>query len=158
MKCFARIDCNKIEFISKEIYVFLLLHTSLIKEPIIGWNFIDCKTLVKNSPNLLNFFNELKLKPRHAAVNILTKTGQLPMHVDEPPVIAKLNIPVINTQGWVNRWYKNDVVIDEVLNLDTPIIFNSQIAHSVDKLDDNTCLPRIVASFTFFNEPLKWLQ
>jgi hypothetical protein len=50
------------------------------------------------------------------------------------------------------------VIIDEVLNLDTPIIFNSQIAHSVDKLDDSTSLPRIVASFTFFNEPLKWLQ
>lgn len=157
MKCFAEIPCDTVEQISKEIYDFLVQNTTLIKNPVIGWNFIDRRTLLQNSPNLVNFFKELKLKPRDAAVTILTDDGQLPMHIDEPPVIAKLNFPVVNTQGWANRWYKDDVVIDEIRDLDRPIIFNSQIPHSVDKLDANT-VPRIIASFTFFNEPLKWLQ
>lgn len=158
MKCFAEIDCDVVEQISKEIYNFLVSETNLIKEPVIGWNFVDCKILLQNSPTLLDFFNGLKLKPRHAAVVILTENGQLPMHTDEPPVVAKLNLPVANTQGWVNRWYKDNVVIAEIVNLNKPIIFNSQIPHSVDKLDDNVKIPRIVASFTFLNEPIKWLQ
>jgi len=157
MKCFAEISCDTVEQISKEIYDFLLQHTALIKNPVIGWNFIDRRALLQNSPNLVNFFKELKLKPRDAAVTILTDDGQLPRHIDEPPVIAKLNFPVVNTYGWVNRWYKDDDVIDEIQDLDRPIIFNSQIPHSVDKISANN-LPRIIASFTFYNEPLKWLQ
>lgn len=158
MKCFSKIPCNTVEQISREIYDFLVLHTALIKDPIIGWNFINCKKLLQQSPCLVKYFKELKLKPRHAAVVILTKTGQLPIHTDEPPVIAKLNFPVVNTHGWSNRWYNDNVIIDEISNLDTPIIFNSQIPHSVDKLSDSSATPRIVASFTFFNEPLQWLQ
>lgn len=157
MKCYAEINCDNVQQISKEIYDFLNSNTTLILDPIIGWNFIDCKALLLNCPHLLEFFTNLKLKPRHAAITILTENGQLPMHTDEPPVIAKLNFPVINTQGWVNRWYQDNTVIDEIQDLDQPIIFNSQIPHSVDKLDADT-VPRIIASFTFFNEPLKWLQ
>ena len=157
MKCFAEIDCKNVKQISDEIYNFLCANTTLIINPIIGWNFIDCRALLESSPQLLEFFTKLKLKPRHAAVTILTETGQLPKHTDEPPVIAKLNFPVTNTGGWVNRWYQDDTVIEELFDLDRPIVFNSQIAHSVDKLDTNA-VPRIVASFTFFNEPLKWLQ
>ena len=157
MKCYAQIQCDTVPQISKEIYDFLVVHTALIKDPVIGWNFVDRKILLQNAPNLVNFFKELKLKPRDAAVTILTDNGQLPMHIDEPPVIAKLNFPVVNTQGWANRWYQDDVVIAEIRDLDQPIIFNSQIPHSVDKLEASA-LPRIIASFTFYNEPLKWLQ
>lgn len=157
MKYFSKIPCNTVEQISQEIYDFLVTNTTLTTDPIIGWNFVDCKSLLQNSPTLLKFLSELKLKPRHAAVVILTENGQLPMHVDEPPVIAKINFPVKNTQGWANRWYKDNEIV-ELVDLDTPIVFNSQIPHSVNKLDDNAATPRIVASFTFFNEPLKWLQ
>lgn len=157
MKCFVELPCNNVQEISKEIYNFLDTSTTLLTNPIIGWNFIDCKTLVLSSPNLLNFFKELKLKPRHAAVTILTETGQLPMHVDEPPVIAKINFPVINTDGWANRWYKDYEVIAEIIDLNKPIVFNSQIPHSVDRITAKET-PRIIASFTFFNEPLKWLE
>lgn len=158
MKCFAKVPCDAVEPISREIYDFLVQHTTLITDPIIGWNFVDCKKLLQSAPQLFDFLNQLKLKPRHAAVVILTENGQLPMHIDEPPVIAKLNFPVINTQGWCNRWYQHNQIIDEIVDLHTPIVFNSQIAHSVDKLDSNAATPRIVASFTFFNEPIKWLQ
>ena len=157
MKCFVELPCNNVSEISQEIYNFLGSHTTLLTDPIIGWNFIDCKTLLQHSPNLIKFFKELKLKPRHAAVTILTETGQLPAHVDEPPVIAKINFPVINTNGWANRWYKNGEVVAEILDLNAPIVFNSQIMHSVDKTTAQV-VPRIIASFTFFNEPLKWLK
>jgi hypothetical protein len=157
MKCFAELPCDNVQEISKEIYNFLDLHTTLLKNPIIGWNFIDCTELLQNSPGLIKFFKDLKLRPRHAAVTILTETGQLPMHVDEPPVIAKINFPVINTKGWTNRWYKDDNIIDEKVDLDKPIVFNSQIAHSVDQTTASE-VPRIIASFTFYNEPLSWLK
>jgi len=157
MKCFVELDCDNVDTISKEIYDFLVSHTTLTTQPIIGWNFIDRKRLLQNAPNLVDFFKKLKLKPRDAAVTILTENGQLPMHIDEPPVIAKINFPVTNTKGWANRWYKDKKIIAEILDLKTPIIFNSQIAHSVDKISVGE-MPRIVASFTFLNEPLEWLK
>jgi hypothetical protein len=105
----------------------------------------------------LDFFKTNKLVPRHAAITIVTESDHLPMHIDEPPVIAKINFPVRNTEGWANRWFDNDKVIAELLDMKQPIVFNSQIAHSVDKITA-TELPRLVASFTFYNEPLKWLK
>ena len=73
------------------------------------------------------------------------------------PVVAKINFPVINAQGWANRWYENDQLVSELLNMEYPIVFNSQIEHSVEKTTV-TEIPRIVASFTFHNEPLNLLQ
>jgi hypothetical protein len=41
--------------------------------------------------------------------------------------------------------------------MEQPIVFNSQIEHSVEKITAND-IPRIVASFTFYNEPLDFLK
>jgi hypothetical protein len=49
-------------------------------------------------------------------------------------------------------------LIAELHNLSFPIVFNSSIPHSVEKTRENTNIPRIVASFTFHNEPLSWLK
>jgi hypothetical protein len=104
--------------------------------------------------------------------------------VDELPVVAKINFPVRNTTGWANRWYsvgeddlgrcnkqKNqfgkDVevlssipassfsLIAEIKDLNKPIVFNSRIPHEVVRIDGES--PRIIASFTFVNEPLRLL-
>jgi hypothetical protein len=157
MKCYAELPCENIETISKEIYDFLSTQTELITNFKIGWNFIDCKKLLKHAPTLLEYFRNLNLVPRHAAVTIVTETGQLSKHTDEPPVIAKINFPVINTAGWANRWYDGDHIIDEVLDMKKPMVFNSKIPHSVDKISAEVA-PRIIASFTFYNEPLSWLK
>jgi hypothetical protein len=72
-------------------------------------------------------------------------------------VIAKINFPVSNTTGWANRWYINNELVAELLDMAQPIVFNSQIEHSVEQTTTAE-VPRIVASFTFHNEPLKWLK
>jgi hypothetical protein len=154
---YIELPCDDITDISAEIYNFLQEKTDLINSIKIGWNFINSKQLVEQSPKLLKFFKDHNLVLRHAAVTMVTENGQLPIHVDEPPVIAKINFPVINTQGWANRWYEDDQLVAELSDMKLPIVFNSQVPHSVEKTTA-TVVPRIVASFTFHNEPLDLLK
>jgi hypothetical protein len=155
MKCFVELECKDIDKISSNIYEFLK-NQGLLDTIKFGWNFVDCKELLKNNKELVEFFKEQKLIPRHSAVTRVEDNSHLPKHIDELPVIVKINIPVINTTGWANRWYINNEMVAELLDMKQPIAFNSQIVHSVEKLSDSS-LPRIIASFTFYNEPLHLL-
>ena len=157
MKCFKELDCDNVSIISKQIFKYVHENTDILNTKDFGWHFIDCKDLLNHAPALVEYFKKNKLIPRHAAITIITESHHLPKHVDEPPVIAKINFPVINTFGWVNRWYNDNEIIAELHNMESPIVFNSQIAHSVEKVSD-TELPRVVASFTFYAEPIEWLK
>jgi hypothetical protein len=66
-------------------------------------------------------------------------------------------MPVLNTKGWSNRWFDGDQLIDELVDQAQPIVFNSQIPHSVVQSGEVE-IPRIVASFTFHNEPVELLK
>jgi hypothetical protein len=156
MKCYVEFPCDDILTISAKIYEFLQKQTTLLDKPEIGWQFIDCNSVLKHIPELALFFKKHNLLPRHAAVTIIETNEHLPRHIDELPVIAKLNLPVINTKGWINRWYVDNKVVAEYADMPNPIIFNSQIEHSVEKIAPEQ-LPRIIASFTFHNEPLNLL-
>jgi hypothetical protein len=156
MKYFVELECNDIDVISLGIYKFIK-EQGILENAKFGWNFIDCKQLLSHNPELVNFFKLHKLLPRHAAITVVTESRHLPKHVDELPVIAKINIPVINTRGWANRWYVNDTVVAELMDMQLPIVFNSQIEHSVDLVDAEQ-LPRVIASFTFYNEPMDLLK
>lgn len=157
MKCYFELPCYNVESISQQIYNFIKDRTDILNTKKYGWHFIDCKELLGACPDLLIYFRQNKLYPRHAAITIITESYHLPKHIDEPPVIAKINIPVQNTKGWANRWYKGGEIIAELQDMKLPIVFNSQIEHSVDKLLPEV-LPRLVASFTFHKEPLEWLK
>jgi hypothetical protein len=157
MKPYVELDCDNISKISVGIYKFLKEYTDILHTTNYGWHFIDCKKLLGEVPELLEYFKIYKLVPRHAAITIITKDEHLSKHIDELPVIAKINFPVLNTDGWANRWYKNDKIVAELLDMKNPIVFNSQIMHSVEKTTA-TKIPRIVASFTFHNEPLDMLR
>lgn len=157
-KTFVELECNNIDKISDGIFKYLLTKTDVLKTKEYGWHFINKKELLDYVPELLEFFIQHKLIPRDAAVTIITENKHLPIHIDEPPVIAKINFPVLNTIGWANRWYdQNEKIIGEILDLSVPIVFNSQIPHSVEKITAIT-VPRIVASFTFHNEPIGLLK
>jgi len=156
-KPYVEFPCSDIEVISNGIYQYIRIKTEILNSNKFGWHFIDCKQLLESVPKLFNFFRQYKLIPRHAAITMITENWHLPKHVDELPVIAKINIPVLNTQGWANRWYENGQLVAELLDMHQPIVFNSQIEHSVEKTIA-TIVPRIVASFTFHNEPLDLLQ
>ena len=180
----AELECKDLDIIQSKIYDFLLTQTMLLTDGSKNWQFLDTKQLIVNIPELANFFIENKLYVRQASVTILYE--DLPLHLDTLPMIAKINIPVKNTQGWVNRWYdvseetianlprshnqfgdeQEDVsslnadtlpVLTEIYDLNKPIVFHSRIPHSVIKLTA-TELPRIVASFTFVNQPMHLLK
>jgi hypothetical protein len=143
--------------ISQGIYNFLKTETDILILSRPGWHFIDCSKLLQFVPELIEYFQKLKLYPRHSAVTVVKDNNSLPLHVDEPPVIAKINMPVLNTQGWSNRWFDGDQIIDELIDQKYPIVFNSQIPHSVVQVGEVN-VPRIIASFTFHNEPVDLLK
>lgn len=157
MKCYQLLPCENMPEISQGIYDFLLAQTDIVQRLKPGWHFVDSKKLLTSVPKLRDYFFAEKLKVRHSAVTIVLNDDSLPIHVDELPVIAKINIPVLNTKGWSNRWWHGDKVIDEYVDQDQPMVFYSQIPHSVVQTGP-VILPRIVASVTFFNEPLEFLR
>jgi len=157
MKSYVELKCENMLSISQGIYKFLQTQTNILILNQSGWHFVDCPTLLKFVPELAKYFQQLKLYPRHSAVTIVKDNNSLPRHVDELPVIAKINMPVLNTKGWCNRWFDGDQIIDELVGQDQPIVFNSQIPHDVVQIG-KVEIPRIVASFTFYNEPLELLK
>lgn len=186
MKPYVKLECAELTDISAGIYEFIVNSTDLLTTGKIGWHFVDHKQLLRAVPELLRFFSDYKLVPTRASVVILTESGQLPVHVDELPVVAKVNFPVSNTKGWINRWFtltdntslqevpkvinqfgseiealtalppESFVLLEEIWDLDCPIVFNSRIPHDVIKYNGDS--PRIIASFTFLNEPIGFLE
>ena len=157
MNCYKKFPCDNMQIIVDGVYDYIITQTDLLAGENFGWHFVDCIALLKHVPELLSFFKQHDLKPRHAAITIVRTDNDLPRHIDELPVVAKLNMPIRNTQGWANRWYNGDTVIAEILDLDCPIVFNSQIEHSVERTTADV-FPRLVASFTFYNEPMDLLK
>jgi hypothetical protein len=178
LKSFVELSCDDIDIISKKILEFIS-DKLVSKEE--GWIFLDTKEVIAKVPELLAFFKTYNLIPMSSAVVILY--NDLPLHVDPLPIVAKFNFPIANTTGWVNRWHKiteeelsklpvkvdkfgqtkEDIsnmdleLIAELYDLHKPVVFNSRLAHSVIKIDP-LVTPRIIASFTFKNDPIYLLK
>lgn len=187
MKPFAIISESEdvVNIIAAEILNYIVNNTNLLPTNQRGWQFIDSKDLLNSCPTLKNFFVTKKLLVKNSAVTLCYDDTDLPIHVDEPPVVAKINFPVLNNSLWENIWYdipiehikscpvvknqfgkdvynlteyKNSKILDSISNFVQPIVFNSTIPHSVRRINDNAPCPRITASFTFHNEPISWLK
>ena len=184
MKPYVELDCDNVEAISSGIYDFIKNKTDVLTSGKSGWIFLDSKQLILHVPQLMEFFKKYKLYVNDSAITLINEN--FPLHVDPKPVIAKINFPVINTKGWINCWYEiadeefatlptyttqfghitEDIsnielktlkLIAEYHDMVNPIVFNSRLAHSVIKNNPQE-LPRIIASFTFHNEPLELLR
>ena len=179
MKPYAELDCEYISDIQQELLE--IINTSIPTNDSEGWVFLDRNKLIGRASHVLRFFIERKLLIQDFSVTVLTKT--MSMHIDTLPMVAKINIPVANTQGWTNQWYditqqqldscekKIDPLgfeVEDISGLELPalaqiedqdkiIVFNSRIPHSVIKNKPKK-LPRLVASFTFRNQPVELLQ
>ena len=180
LKAYRELACDELDIISNKVLKFISSELSSGKR---GWIFIDTKGLLLAVPELMKFFKSLKLYPMEASITILH--NDLSIHVDTLPVVAKINIPIQNTKGWVNRWYsidkdildncpdvvdhlgftKKDVsgavdhmqLISELPEQSMPIVFNSSYPHSVVKLNPDQ-LPRVILSVTLRNEPIDLLK
>ena len=179
MKPYAELDCEYIADIQQELLE--IINTSIPTTDSEGWVFLDRNKLIGRTSHVLRFFIERKLLIQDFSVTVLTKT--MSMHIDTLPMVAKINIPVANTQGWTNQWYditqqqldscekKIDPLgfeVEDISGLELPalaqiedqdkiIVFNARIPHSVIKNKPKK-LPRLVASFTFRNQPVELLQ
>ena len=79
------------------------------------------------------------------------------MHTDVPPVIAKINFPVLNTEDTYNVWFDDKGKEIDRVESTKPIVLRSDIMHTVE-CGRNSKLPRIQFSFCFYNEPLHLLK
>jgi hypothetical protein len=180
LKAYHELECKELDVISTKVLEFIS------DKPISGqrgWIFLDTKKLLLAVPELMIFFKKLKLYPMKASITVLD--DDMPIHVDTLPVVAKINIPIQNTKGWANRWYRldNDVLnncpdvvdqlgfankdvsgvvdkmllIAEILDQSKALVFNSAYPHSVIKINP-MAVPRVILSITFYNEPVELLK
>jgi hypothetical protein len=151
LKCFVELDCNCLKDIQSQVLAYLEKHTNLLeskpKEP---WCTTDTKIALKNIPALVNWCKQHKFLPHEISFIVSHDSSSgLPVHTDQGPLIAKVNIPILNTQGNVTKWWDNDSVIAET-DMDMPVVFDSSIPHSVDIHRD--ALPRVVMAVMMHNE------
>lgn len=161
MKYYHILECDNQTLIARELHFFLNKPNGPLSLPVIKfWNFLDKKTAfacLKECPTLAEWFDSLGLRVRDISFTVYNETVKTSPHIDAPPVIAKINFPVINTADTYNVWFgDNDEEIDRVECV-VPIVLRSNIKHTVD-IGDRAKFPRIQVSFCFYNEPLKYLE
>jgi hypothetical protein len=148
------------------------------------WNKIDTLALIRAVPELPEFYNSIGLKLREVAITVWNNNKDVPLHIDELPVTAKINFPILNTEHTYNEWYTVPEellsAVDPIVNqfgsayydlesidlatctkiaelvVTQPVVFNSQIPHRI-RITEQAQFPRIVMPCTFFNEPIGWL-
>ena len=86
----------------------------------------------------------------------MVKLMSLTLSPIEPPVIAKINFPVLNTKDTYNVWFDDDRKEIDRVECDRPIVLRSDILHTVE-IGDAAKYPRLQFSFCFYNEPLQLL-
>ena len=184
MQPYYLFDCDLTSQISEQTHQYLLDHTALLDAAPHPWNQLDLRELLAHAPALMRFCREHRLLPASASAVIFT--GELFVHVDTPPVVAKVNFPVCNTEYYENRWYhipKEDIAalptrkdglgqhffefrgvelenypVSTVVGMTAPMVLNSEIPHGVFAVDPAETPQRVLLSMTFHNEPLHLLE
>lgn len=183
LKSFVELECDGLDNIANKTALYLERTVGFSKKEV-PWIFLNLKEILSEIPEYVHYFKKHKLIPRGCACTVLH--GNLPLHIDALPVVAKMNFPILNTYGWSNKWYsydtdilgslpeKNDplgletldvtsiksedlTLIAECANFNKPIILNSQQLHSVERTSDSI-VPRVMMTFTFVNDPWELLK
>lgn len=185
MKPYHPLICHSLPEIQQQVLTWIKSKNPEIQATNQLWNKIDTADIVNSCPELMQYCKSLNLKIREVALTIVNRNINADLHIDELPVTAKINIPILNTENTFNRWYEipaemlaaTTPIINEFgkkyysfidvdysrlkllgeIELLSPIVFNSQIAHNI-VVNSNCRFPRIVLSCTFFKEPLHYLQ
>jgi len=160
MRPYAAMTCQELPLIQREIMQFLVSEVDVYNislNKIFSWNFFSPKDALLASPSLQGWFKKSNLMLRDIAVTVCRGPQGLVKHRDAPPVVAKVNIPIANTQGSYNLWWDDDDNLIARHEMLTPIAFNASMNHGVEMTEACT-YPRIVLSCMFFKEPLYLLE
>ena len=161
MKSYHVLECANQKQIADELYDFLSKKNGPLKKNNLKfWNFLNKKDLfscLKECPALTTWFETLGLKVREGSFTIYNEEIKTHPHVDAPPVVAKINFPVLNTKDTYNVWFnENKKEIDRVECV-KPIVLRSNILHTVET-GKSARFPRIQMSFCFYKEPIDYLR
>jgi len=160
MKSYHILDCKTQQKISDSLYGYYVGITAH-KKPTEFWNSLTREEIqnylsIPNNPTKA-WFDSLGLKIRDMSYTILNEEIHTSIHKDEPPVIAKINFPVLNTEGTYNVWFDDWAYEIDRVECTKPIVLRSDILHTVE-IGKTAKFPRLQFSFCFYKEPLDLLQ
>lgn len=159
MKSYHILDCPNQQKIADSLYGYYVGITANNK-PKEFWNHLNRNQIqdyfqIPNNP-CKKWFDSMGLKVRDMSFTIYDEQITTQIHKDEPPVIAKINFPVLNTKDTYNVWFDDDRTEIDRVECDRPIVLRSDILHTVE-IGDAAKYPRLQFSFCFYNEPLQLL-
>ncbi len=160
MKSYHILDCDKQQKIADSLYGYYVGLTAN-KTPTKFWNKLSRQEIkeyfsIPNNPTM-RWFNDIGLRVRDMSFTIYNETISTVIHRDEPPVIAKINFPVLNTKDTYNVWFDDYANEIDRVECDKPIVLRSDILHTVE-IGKEAKYPRIQFSFCFYDEPLQLLK
>jgi hypothetical protein len=155
MKPFHILPCENIDAIGNDVMHFLEHGTDVLQRSAnkdFSWNFFSAKALLIAVPEINVWFRSNNLLLRDVAATVTRSTNGLAPHKDEPPVVAKVNFPILNTYDTWNVWWDDEGNEVARIQMDQPVVFNATLTHAVE-IGESAELPRIVLSCMFFKEP-----
>ena len=189
LKPYHQLECpdELQKIISDKAVDFLKTKTDLFSrlDKLSLWNKLNSVDFIRHVPELVKYFQSFNLKLREVSVTVCHSKTDAGLHIDELPVTAKINFPILNTQGSRNIWYSvPDNIMSQVtpiinsfgtafynlgsvdltkckkladIEVVKPVVFNSQIPHMID-ITNCLAFPRLVLTCMFFNEPIDFLK
>jgi hypothetical protein len=158
---YKELDCADVDAISSDIWQFINDKTDIMNNRSVGknftWNFLSASELIVEVPSLNTWFRSLGLRLRDVAATVTRTAYGLEAHKDDPPVIAKINFPVINTKDTWNLWWDDDGNEVARIEMMKPLAFNAAMTHGVE-MGQSCVYPRVVLSCMFMKQPLHLLQ
>ncbi len=159
MKSYHILNCDMQQKIADSLYGY---YVGIIANKTITnfWNHLTREQitqymLIPNNPTV-KWFDTMGLKVRDMSFTLYNETVKTDIHADQPPVVAKINFPVLNTKDTYNVWFDDDRNEIDRVECDRPIVLRSDILHTVE-IGKSALFPRLQFSFCFYNEPLQLL-
>ena len=181
LKPYHILDCEHLNSIQSEC-IFIIQNKLSTWQGDTWIDSTDCTIqFYKQCSSLREWLAQNNWKVKTTAITYIDGTEKrrnIPPHIDQLPVLARINIPILNCdQATVNLYkitedYRNKLDLNKhgycTLNpnycvktseyiLTKPIVFNTQIPHSVDPIP-NAQYPRIMLTLTLFNDILHYLK
>lgn len=160
MKSYHVLECDNQQRIADMLYGYYLGITAG-KRVTEFWNHLSRDEIVSfmgipHNP-CRHWFDAMRLRVRDISFTMYNESVGTDIHKDEPPVVAKINFPVLNTKDTFNVWYDDHEREIDRVECVKPIVLRSDILHTVE-IGSTARFPRLQFSFCFYDEPLHLLK